>query len=235
MKIKIIPNPQKKWAFLLSKKLKDVLIKNGHLVVDDKADVTICIGGDGTILYANHDKIISGAVLAIGSDSSQICQINKKEWKTNLFKFLNSSKRQACIMLKATVGKEFYFAVNDVVLHTHDYRLIRVSIKLSQANMHTQKFFDGDGIIISTPIGSTAYAYSAGGSVIKPFSSKKIGVVPICPYKRVFKPLVANRHSLIHLHSDRTADLIVDGIYLKRLKPKEKLTVKSESKIVFVR
>jgi len=237
MKIKLIANPKKKWAINLAAKVLSLLKKNKHKVVNNLADITVCIGGDGTILHANFDKTISGSVLAIGSDSSHMCQINKKNWKKDLLRFLRSKKRKRYPMLKIKSGKKTYCAVNDVVIHTHDYRVIEIMVLIRNSKNNyfsVPHKFEGDGIIVSSSLGSTSYAYSAGGKIIVPATKKVMELVPICPYKRRFKPHIFDRYTDVLVSSDRTCDFIIDGILISRLKPRHSIHVSVEGEIEFV-
>ena len=72
MKIKIIHNPLKHWTEEVKKELVRHLAAEGHKIVNKGADATVCIGGDGTVLYANYRKKLEGKVLGIGSKRSFI-------------------------------------------------------------------------------------------------------------------------------------------------------------------
>jgi NAD+ kinase len=93
--------------------------------------------------------------------------------------------------------------------------------------------FEGDGLILSTPTGSSAYAYSAGGKIMHR-NARKIQLVPICAYKRTLKPMVLGEDAEISVVSDRTADLILDGIYIRRLLAGERLSVRRGKDIAFI-
>ncbi len=80
MKLKLIPNPKKPWANELASELK-ALLSPAHSFVRSGADATICIGGDGTILYAHYKGRLEGPVLGIGGDKSYICQLRKDNWR----------------------------------------------------------------------------------------------------------------------------------------------------------
>ncbi|MDD5022663.1 MAG: hypothetical protein PHU63_00655 [Candidatus ainarchaeum sp.] len=229
MKIKILRNIRKEWTKNLEKELVLFLKSNSFEIVKKGADITICIGGDGTIFYFNHINSIEGSIVGIGSESSHICQIRKDNWKKILLPLILRKKAETRITLIATLGKNKFSAINDIVLHTADYRLIRVFYSIDSQN----KSFDGDGIILSTPTGSTAYAYSAGGIIIdEPVEA--IELVPICPYKRLVSPSIVHEKSEISFYSDRIADFVIDGIFIKKLKAGEKIHVKKGKSISFL-
>jgi NAD+ kinase len=227
--IKIIINPRKDWAKQTADELIDLLKNKEFNVVETNAELTICIGGDGTILFANHDKNIEGTVLGIGGDKSKICILNKNNWKRNIIQLLRAGKTENRQMLQAKTNSKKYSAINDFVIHSKDYRVIEITLMIN-GNKH---FFEGDGIILSSATGSFAYAYSAGGKKLRP-RSKKIQAVPIAPYLRVFKPHILPSNSTFKIMIDRKSAFIVDGIFISNIDPHEAITIKSGGYIKFL-
>lgn len=227
--VKIISNPQKQWAQETAKEVGEFLLSASFEVVEKNADATICIGGDGTILFANHQGKLEGAVLGIGGDRSVICQLRKDNWKDNLDNILKNGKIERRLMLSATAGEKTYTAINDFVVHSKDYRVIWLDVEIS-GERHR---FEADGVIISTPIGSHAYAYSAGGKKLN-FRSRKIEVVPICPYKREFNPMVLPNAASVTISAERDVGFVVDGIFIRDLGKDEKVTVRASGYLEFV-
>ncbi len=234
-KVRILPNSRKGWAVKLAKKLASFLRGHGIAVAHRGVGATICIGGDGTIFYANHKNRISGPVLGIGSRTSVVCQLRKDNWKSRLLQLLRGrvEKRQKLSVIAP--GRKIT-AINDVVVHTHDYRIIRIFISTGRGRSNGGKkyVFDGDGVIVSTATGSTGYAYSAGGRVMAA-GSKKLQVVPICPYMRSVSPVIVDENAEITISADRSSDLIVDGIHIVRLRPKKVISVRIGQMVAFLR
>lgn len=228
-KIRIIANPRKSWAKEIFSKVRAHLKVAGFRIVVKKADLTICIGGDGTILYANHQAKIEGAVLGIGGDKSVICQLNKHNWEAKLLPLIQAGASEKRHLLQATAGAKTYTAINDFVVHTTDYRVVELDLIINGKKHH----FEGDGVIISSATGSYAYAYSAGGKKQKP-RSKRIQVVPIAPYKREFKPHLLPSNSAVAISADRKTGFVVDGIFIKNLKQREEVIIKSGGFIRFM-
>lgn len=228
LRVKILPNRQKPWAIELAKKVRMFVQRHGFRLVAKNADATICIGGDGTIYYNNHQHQLEGKIIGIGSETSFVCQATQKNWQTKLPVLLRA-KGEARSTLNAQAKGRRYNALGDVVIHTHDYRVIRVFVKIRN-RVHV---FEGDGIIIATPTGSTGYAYSAGGPKIATHR-KTVLVVPICPYQRAFKPLLLKLPlDRISVWSDRTSDWIIDGILIGRLRKGERVRVHAGKPKVF--
>ncbi len=229
MNVKVLRNLKKPWTKSIVDELIIYLKSKNIKIVSSKADVTICVGGDGTILYFNHTKNIQGSIVGLGTRTSYLCQVRKDNWKTKILPLLINAEKEPRITLTATIQGKKFSAINDVVLHTVDYRVITTTIQVNDA----KRSFQGDGVIISTPTGSTAYAYSAGGLVIDE-AVKAIEIVPICPYKRAFSPTIFNDDHEITISSDRLADLTIDGIYIKQLKPNEQVYIKKGKNVHFL-
>ena len=224
MRIKILANPKKQWTKELARKLKDHL--SPHLVVRSNADVTICVGGDGTILYNSHKGRLDGPIIGIGTNSSYICQLHRDEWK-KVTKILEN-KKEKVPMLQCKLGKKKYNVLNDVVIHASHYRVAEMTVK---ANGQTTSF-EGDGMIVSTALGSAAYAYSAGGKMLKP-TDRRISLVPICPYRRAFSPMLLDEDEKISITVGDDCAFILDGIFVRGLKKGEKVTVTSGPELTF--
>jgi len=227
MRIKIIPNPKKEWAMELSLEIANAL-KEKYQVVKHGADATICIGGDGTILYSHYKGRIEGTVLGIGGGKSYICQIKNTDWKTRLIPLIESGNTISIMTLKCRLGQKTINALNDFLVHASHYRV--AEIEVSDGDERTA--FEGDGIIISTPLGSAAYAYSAGGQKLAP-TERKLSLVPICPYKRAFAPKILADDAKISVKVGSDCAFIVDGIYVRKLRKGEVVEAEKGNDLTF--
>ena len=171
-------------------------------------DFICVIGGDGTILktaryYANYGTPILGINLGrlgflsqTGTDNiEKVIQCIKN----------NSYKVQERLMLKS--GN--FVALNDfVVKGCSTTRTSKFSLKINN------KFvcdYIADGIIISTPTGSTAYGLSAGGPILSPDIDCLV-IVPICPHTLTARPLVIPANEKITISSmDELLNVAIDG------------------------
>ncbi len=232
MKLKIIANPKKPWALALRRELLQFLKAAGHQIVRSGADATICIGGDGTILYANHKGRLEGSILGIGGDKSYICQIHNSGWRDKVLAAL-AGGRQSIMTLECSIGGRKSVALNDVVIHATHYRVAEMDLSVSFGGSKNATQFEGDGMIVSTPMGSTGYAYSAGGDRLGP-AERKISLVPICPYKRAFSPKVLPQDGKVEITVGNDCAFITDGIFVRRLKRGETACVKRGPDMVFV-
>lgn len=204
MKAKVLSNPKKEWAAKLAPKVKDFLKKNKVEVVSKGADFTVVIGGDGTIFF--YKKELEGPVLGIGGNRSFICPCTEENWEECLSSYLSSprSERRVALLIKAG-GKE-YRAINDAAILSKLHEMLVISLEIDGEGCP----YEGDGIIVSTPTGSTAYAYSSGGPVIEQ-SLCVFEIVPVAPYKRLFDPMVVGASREISITPEKDAHLVIDG------------------------
>ena len=201
MKIKILFNSTKDWAKRLYPEVKAYLEGKGYGIVNKDCDATVIIGGDGTILY--HKKGIEGILIGIGSKRSGICQLRKENWKSGIMKIL-CSKPEKVSTLKLVINKKTYFAINEIVVRNRDFRAIHTTVKHGGK---TFKFF-GDGVLVCTRIGSTAYNRSLLGPI---FNKDRMCITPIAEISRNRKSIVLN-YSDIGIKTLEKACCIIDGI-----------------------
>ncbi len=140
----------------------------------------------------------------------------------------------ARILLESSLwrsGKEIakQIIVNDVVVHKAAIaRIIETELKIDD-NIVTS--IRGDGLIIGTPAGSTAYSLASGGPVIEP-SVPALTMTPICPHALTLRPLIVGDNSSISVRMVRGGEAIVtwDGQSSERLMPDDIITIKKYKK-----
>jgi len=226
----VIPNPEKRIAVELKKEVESFLEKKG-VELRRGGDVLITIGGDGTMLY-NKDRYTQ-PIFGIGSGRSFICQSNFKNWREMLSALLRSSRIEWRSMLRCSIsGRVYENALNEICIRSRDHRVIDVSLSLHGKG----KKFRADGVLFSTPTGSSAYAYSAGAQQLKP-RARKYEIVPIAPYRREFKPVMVPDSTRCEMSvTAGNADLVIDGQFIHGVKLNSKIKVfKSERKLGLLR
>ncbi|MBM3229845.1 hypothetical protein FJZ26_05415, partial [Candidatus Parvarchaeota archaeon] len=209
----VLANPKKKWAGLVKSQVESFLASRGIQVVQKNQDngkvgnaqLAITVGGDGTILHnkAHYGKIIFG----IGSKTSWICQARNTNWKSRLARFLslcsknktaasNSDKltSKRLVLQGRLNSKNLPIALNDIAVKTASHRIVDFSLRYGVKNGTRRARFFADGFIFSTPTGSGAYAYSAGGRELA-FDARAYQLVAIAPYRRAFLPVVVRQSS----------------------------------------
>lgn len=183
------------------------------------ADMMICLGGDGTILHTSKAATKAGVpVLGInigtlgfiaeleGSEMELLRQIAEGEFVIERRKMLDIT----VIREGAVVQREF--CLNDAVITKGAVaRVVRLSVMCD--NVPAMEF-GGDGLIVATPTGSTAYSLSAGGPIVEP-DARCILITPICAHDIQSRCIVASDQRVITVRLDRSskrnAFLSVDG------------------------
>ena len=182
-----------------------------------EVDFLLCFGGDGTLIsgvriFSDPSVPVLGVHLGGLGFLSQITPevlINKLESVKN-----NEFKIQDRLVLSAKISgnEDSYYAVNDFVVQNEtSFRVTSLSLFID--NQHVSDY-KSDGIIISTPTGSTAYSLSSGGPIVQPdvFS---IVVTPIAPHSLTSRPLVLPSNVEVEFRfseeSENDLKLIVDG------------------------
>jgi len=180
-------------------------------VMAEEADFLVALGGDGTLISLarrsyKYDKPILGVNIG---NLGFLTDINP----TRLPKFLEELKRgefriENRMVLKVKYGEKCLYAFNDVVV-TKDVlsSMIYVNVEVDGSPMN--RYF-GDGVIFSTPTGSTAYNLSAGGPVVYPLSDT-IVITPICPHSLTQRPVVLPANFRLGVSAEGVAKLILDG------------------------
>lgn len=160
----------------------------------DEADAMVVLGGDGTILRIAGLAAQYGTPI-LGVNMGHVGFMTELEpGEISLVSRLCTGEYQIDnrMMLSAQVlrdGRCVYesTALNEVMVSkNHPFHIIRMVLR-SDGEIVTD--FKGDGLILATPTGTTAYSHSAGGPIIEP-TAENIAVTPICPFTIGAKPLV---------------------------------------------
>lgn len=185
----------------------------------------ISIGGDGTLLSALKIAIkYNISVLPIYNGSlGFISEIPPDEAYFILEEYLNNKKSlyeiESRTLLEVKLSQKKinknskikkYLAVNELVLGKCDGRAIYIDVSIENKMVSS---IVGDGVVIATPTGSTAYALSAGGPVLAP-TIDAISFVPIAPHSLTFRPLVIPKGDTIQLELSKKsfkAIITIDG------------------------
>ena len=177
------------------------------------SDFIIAIGGDGTILHIAQDAVrYDVPVLGINAGRVGFLATIERE-ETELIAKIASGDYQIenRMLIEASVGTENCWAVNDIVLTRGEYSsIVDIDILCDGNPIYSLR---GDGVILSTPTGSTAYAMSAGGPVVDP-SIQSISLSPICPYSLFSRTILfapERKLTLCAKHVNNDSDLILSA------------------------
>ena len=177
-------------------------LKNGvkREKIPSSVDLVIVLGGDGTLLTIAHlaaqEKI---PVLGVNLGSlGFLTEVPLSEVFLTLDVFLEGNTKIVSQrrLLDVSYRGETSSCLNDVVINKGALaRMIQAKIWIDDKEIVTTR---ADGLIISTPTGSTAYSLSAGGPIIQPYIPAII-IAPICPHTLSFRPMVIASNSTIKI------------------------------------
>ena len=227
------------------KLLANHLIKAGITLLPkddiDKADLIIAIGGDGTMLYASRlTREFNIPILGINRGRlGFLADVTPNEMLMSVNHVLDGNfSTDTRLVLEAKLYRssgtnEVAFALNDVVIQRRETgRMISFETRVENRYVNTHS---GDGLIVATPTGSTAYALSCGGPIIEPHLNT-VAIVPICPHTLTDRPIMVSADNLIEItltQGDETkAEIIIDGFPMGSINPNEKLNISAAAKRV---
>lgn len=187
-------------------------------------DLLITLGGDGTLLWGARLVAELGVpVLGINlGHMGFLTSVTLDGMEDALEKLFNGeyvldsrSTLEAVVVGEGGAHRERYLALNDFVIHKGGMaRVTRLSLTVGEKGEEEEiGRFSGDGVVLATPTGSTAYSLSAGGPIVAP-AMACILVTPICPHTLAVRPLVIHSQETVTvnaLDSDISLVLTVDG------------------------
>lgn len=241
-KVVVVANPDKAEALRLAADAEAELRRHGAEVAVSRlpednlaelqADLAVVFGGDGTVL---------GAVSSLGDEPPPILAFNvgrlgylagnhPGKAKEIIAEAMAGALETSCrMMVEARIlesgGDWLQSALNEFVLVSpHHGRLLPVSVWVDCEELMEIR---GDGIIIATPTGSTAYALSAGGPVASP-ELRAIILAPICPHQLANRSLVLDPVETVRVchHGDQPVELLADGRLCRQVEKGQTLEVR---------
>ena len=257
MVVAVLPNLDKpgcsevveKLSVILNKEgiksyIPDTIVAAGYIPLPEEelykvADVIITIGGDGTIIrYAKAAAKYNKPVLGINAGRMGYLA-NLEQNELELISKLKGgnyfTERRMMLSVNVvengqTVGE--YTALNDAVITSGFIsRIIDVSANVAGDSIS----YRADGIIISTPTGSTSYSMSAGGPIIDPLM-QSMCITPICSHSLAAKPILMSANSTIKqkAFSEKRTEifLTVDGRKVCSVKPYTEIYIKKSPDFV---
>lgn len=190
------------YAAVIERKLKAAGAKVSRICVNDAsycdfktADAAVAVGGDGTVLFAAR-HVTSRGIPVLGINAGGLgflSGVEKKEFLGSLDVFLAGGFRKikrsllsVSVMRGGRTMSGPVPALNDCVIRSHESRAF--TLKASYGGQFLSEYF-GDGLIISTPSGSTAYSLAASGPIVMP-DLEVVLLSPICPHTLTHRPIV---------------------------------------------
>jgi len=193
-----------------------------------QVDLIVVIGGDGTFLSVAQGAVETGIPVAgfnLGT-LGFLTELPRENLEQTLDDILRGkqviSERK---LLRVDFAGEKNIALNDVVISKGNIaRIINLSLQIDRTDVAQIK---GDGLIIASPTGSTAYSLSAGGPIVSPGVDGLV-ITPICAHSLTFRPLVIpdSSHVRVELISESTdVSITIDGQTVKSIAYRQYLEV----------
>lgn len=233
--VKIVAKPKSRDAIRLAGELKEWLSRREVRVCPDEitrralgideevplsepADLVIVLGGDGTLLSVARELGDSSPILGVNLGTlGFLTEVSRSELYPSLVDVLSGRfaiEERALLQVqhRRKQGTQNEFTVlNDVVVNKSALaRIIRLTLRIDDREVAVYR---ADGLIVSTPTGSTAYNLSAGGPIVHP--SLRVAVItPICPHTLTLRPLVVPDSSRLEITLETSHEevfLTLDG------------------------
>lgn len=204
-------------------KAKELDVPALSSVDPNRIDLLISLGGDGTMLRILHrHPEINAPIIGINMGGlGFMADVPLEKIYPSLNALLDGKYGcQERLVILGEINNSASFAINDVVIHRgKNPSLIDLLVRIDGTYLTT---YSADGLIISTPNGSTAYSLAAGGPILTP-DLNAIVITPISPHTISNRPIVikADKEIQIELVSEHEAvDVNYDGIVQQSLAPK---------------
>ena len=202
-------------------------------------NVVLSFGGDGTMLSTAR-AVGPAETPILGLNFGRLgylTEISPEELKDRFKDFLAGRYSiETRMLLEVDVEhngeSNKYYALNDIVLDKGIItRIIRLRINIDGEFFNT---YSADGLIISTPTGSTGYSLSAGGPILEP-TMKGIVINPICPHTLAHRPVVITADKTIEVETDperQSQVFVCDGFTEQKIGPGAKIIIKRSERVV---
>lgn len=233
-RIGLIWNPTKTSGFEVARELREILAERGLSVTTgitlahalgapelaegsfEECDLLMVLGGDGTLLSA-LDYALPKNIPMLGINLGRMgfmTEVDPANLRRDVSEVLNGNYTIDSRMTLTVAGQNEnnFFALNDIVLtrSTPSVRILSLEIEVNGIVVDR---ISGDGLIVATATGSTAYSLSAGGPIIRPGLDCLV-ITPICPHTLNTRPVVVSSNDVIKIRvmDDRGgAQAVMDG------------------------
>lgn len=189
-------------------------------------DLVVTLGGDGTLLKGARWAVdLDLPVLGVNLGSlGFLTSVSEAELENALTYVLSEEPRiEKRLRLEAHQKSATFSALNEIAM-VHAKASAHTEIELFLSEKLIAKY-SGDGLLIATPTGSTAYSLSAGGPIVEP-TMEALLVTPLCAHRLGVRPLVLSAdHTLIAI-ARRPAQVLADGDLIEDLSPEARLVIR---------
>ena len=235
--IGICVNLQKDADLIVTKSIIEIIERLGskcEIAIDAKNyDFIISLGGDGTFLSTAR-RFYNIPIVGINlGNLGFLSEIDKANMECELKKLLvNDFNVEERFLLETTINGEKCYGLNDIVINRGKFtKLLNLEVYFNN------KFVDNyvaDGIIVSTPTGSTAYSLSAGGPIVEP-NLDVLVITPICAHSLHQRPVVISYDTEVRINTSANVfSVMIDGIEFLDNGDVQEIIIKRSSKCVKV-
>jgi len=200
------------------------------------AELAVVFGGDGAILWAcrqfGTDQIpilgINLGRLGFLADlfPNEFCE-NFDQIRGRHFRIVDHLMFE-CELKRADGTAEVHLGLNEAAVRASGLQMLDVELAINGEPVTT---YGGDGLIVSTPVGSTAHSLSAGGPLLRQ-DLQAFAITPICPHALSNRPLVDHADRVYTLHvpnADDGAMLVIDGQIRRVIQPGDTIEIRRAS------
>lgn len=209
--------------YLNSFDIKTTLVKtssnSADIRFDGEIDLVISLGGDGTVLYCvRHLQNLGVPILPVNMGTfGYITEVSLSEWKKTLHSYVEDGNdhvlhKRSTIKASVIRNGTVVFggtALNEVVVTSNGLsKVITFDMSVNETFLGS---FRADGMIVSTPTGSTGYSLAAGGPIVDNSLSALV-CTPVCPFTLSNRPLVVSSKSSISIKilEDQRTDVMIN-------------------------
>ena len=196
-------------------------------------ELILALGGDGTVMHGCKYALIYDVPI-IGVNTGKLgfltqIDINEISQLNNFFDGKYEIDERTVFEVTLSSGKEKYYAINDVVISRKEsVKLINIDL---YCNLQKVLSYRADGLIISTPTGSTAYSLAAGGPIVD-VSLNGLIITPISSHSLAARPIIfdGDKEIKIVAKSENKQLISIDGNVINEIKKDEEVKIKVSNK-----
>ncbi len=197
------------------------------------ADVALVLGGDGTVLHTAR-RMGDRPTPVLGINAGRLAFLAELTPEGFLGRLGDLAARRftvdnlltlSCTLSSKAEPSRTFRGLNDVVIRAAPvFHLLEIGLSIDGESVMTYR---GDGLILATPVGSTAHSLSAGGPIVPPDAHMFV-VTPLCAHTLTQRPLVDGAHKVYDLtpRGDAATVLVIDGQVQVPVLPGDKITIR---------
>ncbi len=205
-------------------------VRKGDL---ENYDLILAMGGDGTLLrisWSLYERLPLILPIPCGRRTVLYEDLNNIAASEIIDRVLSGRFYiERVHRVKAVYAGNQEYALNEVAIITHDFgRALLIDVDIITPYNNTSFVLEGDGVIIASPTGSSAYALSANGPIVEPGVTGML-FIPLNPITLNITPILIHPFSTIMIRPKDYSDLYIDGMRLETLSPNSKVIIKMDN------